>query len=94
MNGIPGNEVVVATRSGTYALNGNTGTVVWSNTSVVSDAAVAIADVDNDGEIEVIVADNSGSVYALRGTNGSIKWEVVKGLFYGSAHLVAITPAG
>jgi len=55
---------------------------------------VAIADVDNDGEIEVIVADNSGSVYALRGTNGSIKWEVVKGLFYGSAHLVAITPAG
>jgi outer membrane protein assembly factor BamB len=88
INGIPGNEVVVATRSGTYALNGNTGTVVWSNTSVVSDAAVAIADVDNDGEIEVIVADNSGSVYALRGTNGSVKWVVSTGYGYGSAPAV------
>jgi outer membrane protein assembly factor BamB len=85
---IPGNEVVVATRSGTYALNGNTGAVVWSNTSVVSDAAVAIADVDNDGEIEVIVADNFGRFYALRGTDGSVKWEVVTGLFYGSAPAV------
>jgi outer membrane protein assembly factor BamB len=88
INGIPGNEVVVATRSGTYALNGNNGTVVWSNTSVVSDAAVAIADVDNDGEIEVIVADNSGRVYALRGTDGSVKWEVVTGYGYGSAPAV------
>jgi outer membrane protein assembly factor BamB len=88
INGIPGNEVVVATQSGTYALNGNTGTVVWSNTSVVSDAAVAIADVDNDGEIEVIVADNSGRVYALRGTNGSVKWVVSTGYGYGSAPAV------
>jgi outer membrane protein assembly factor BamB len=88
INGIPGNEVVVATQSGTYALNGNTGTVVWSNTSVVSDAAVAIADVDNDGMIEVIVADNSGSVYALRGTNGSVKWVVSTGYGYGSAPAV------
>jgi outer membrane protein assembly factor BamB len=88
INGIPGNEVVVATQSGTYALDGNTGTVVWSNTSVVSDAAVAIADVDNDGEIEVIVADNSGRVYALRGTNGSVKWVVSAGYSYGSAPAV------
>jgi outer membrane protein assembly factor BamB len=88
INGIPGNEVVVATQSGTYALNGNTGAVVWSNTSVVSDAAVAIADVDNDGEIEVIVANNSGSVYALRGTNGSVKWVVSTGYSYGSAPAV------
>jgi outer membrane protein assembly factor BamB len=88
INGIPGNEVVVATENGTYALNGNTGTVVWSNTSVVSDAAVAIADVDNDGEIEVIVADNSGRVYALRGTNGSVKWVVSTGYGYGSAPAV------
>ena len=88
INGIPGNEVVVATLSGTYALDGNTGTVVWSNTSVVSDAAVAIADVDNDGEIEVIVADIWGSVYALRGTNGSVKWVVSTGYSYGSAPAV------
>jgi len=88
INGIPGNEVVVATRNGTYALNGNAGTVVWSNTSVVSDAAVAIADVDNDGEIEVIVADNPGRVYALRGTNGSVRWVVSTGYGYSSAPAV------
>jgi outer membrane protein assembly factor BamB len=88
INGIPGNEVVVATLSGTYAFDGNTGTVVWSDTSVVSDAAVAIADVDNDGEIEVIVADNSGSVYALRGTNGSVKWVVSTGHIYSSSPAV------
>jgi outer membrane protein assembly factor BamB len=88
INGIPGNEVVVATTGGTRALDGNTGTVVWSNTSVVSHAAVAIADVDNDGEIEVIVADNSGRVYALRGTDGSVKWVVSTGYGYGSAPAV------
>ncbi len=81
-------EVVVATRNGTYAFRGLDGTPRWSNTSVVSEAAAAIGDVDNDGQIEVIVADNSGTVYALRGTDGSIKWSVPTGYSYGSAPAV------
>ena len=88
IDGIPGNEVVVATQSGTYAFRGGSGASVWSNTSVVSDAGVAIADLDGDGDIEVIVADNFGSVYALRGTNGSVEWVVSTGYGYGSAPAV------
>ncbi len=76
INGLPGQEVVVATNNGTYAFDGTTGSLVWSNTSVTSDAAVAIADLENNGDIEVIVATNGGSVVALRGTDGSIKWSV------------------
>lgn len=81
-------EVVVATTNGVYAFNGSNGSLQWSNTSVTSDAAVAVADVDNDGQIEVIVADNGGNVVALRGTNGSIKWTVSTGYGYGSAPAV------
>ncbi len=76
INGIPGQEVVVATDYGTYAFNGTTCSLVWSNTSLTSSAAVTIADLENNGDIEIIVADNAGYVVALRGTDGSIMWSV------------------
>ena len=34
----------------------------------------AVGDIHNDGNIEVVVGDRTGKVYALRGTNGAVLW--------------------
>jgi len=69
-----------------YCFNGRTGAVEWTHRvawppgapSTCSNRAVhssaALADIDNDGKIEVIFGANDGRVRCLWGTNGTAKW--------------------
>jgi len=84
-------EVVFGTYmsdSSVYALNAEDGTLLWNFYSGPGpvDASVKIADVNNDGDKEVIFAgsgsgymDNGsygiGIIHVLNGTNGEVVWE-------------------
>jgi len=80
-----------------YCFNGVTGAVEWTHrvtwppgsASTCSNRAVhssaAIADIDNDGMIEVIFGANDGRVRCLRGIDGTAKWYAgIGGCIYSS----------
>lgn len=77
----PGLEVIAATTYGMWGIggevfcfNGITGAVLWRyqcTSWVVS--SPACGDVDNDGVVEVVIADWAGRVYCLNGLTGA--WE-------------------
>jgi outer membrane protein assembly factor BamB len=60
-----------------YALNGDDGTLLWRfNTGGCNDASPAIADVDLDGDLEVVVpASSPYRVYCLAGSTGTVEWQ-------------------
>jgi outer membrane protein assembly factor BamB len=73
-------EIVFGTYFGdehVYALNAEDGTLLWRfNTGGCNDASPAIADVDDDGDLEVIVpASSPYKVYCLAGADGGIEWQ-------------------
>jgi len=59
-----------------YALNAEDGSVLWSyDTGGCNDASVAIADVDQDGVLEVITCASSPCmVYCFAGATGAVEW--------------------
>jgi outer membrane protein assembly factor BamB len=59
-----------------HALNGEDGSPLWSyDTGGCNDASPAIADVDLDGELEVIVPSSSPfTVYCFDGRTGDVEW--------------------
>jgi outer membrane protein assembly factor BamB len=59
-----------------YALNAEDGSTLWSfDTGGCNDASAAIADVDQDGNMEVVVpASSPGIVYCFDGATGAVKW--------------------
>jgi outer membrane protein assembly factor BamB len=59
-----------------YALRGTNGSTIWSYPASSANAAVAIADINNDGQYEVVTVANSGGykVIVLRATNGAFLW--------------------
>jgi outer membrane protein assembly factor BamB len=75
-----------------YALRGTDGSTIWTYSGTFSGYQTLgrkIGDIDNDGEIEIIV---SGASYGpvprlvvLRGTNGSVKWTYNADYFEGVA---------
>jgi outer membrane protein assembly factor BamB len=74
-------EIVFGTYFGDqhiYALNADSGTLLWSyNTGGCNDASPAIADVDSDDTLEVIVpASSPCRVYCFNGATGRVKWSV------------------
>ncbi len=76
--GDPGPEVAIASSGWLHVLNGEDGSQVWATPLVSGNASgVSIADVDGDGEIELItgVDNNSGLLYAVN-ADGSILWSV------------------
>jgi uncharacterized membrane protein len=76
--GDPGPEVAVASSGWLHVLNGEDGSHVWSTPLASGNASgVSIADVDGDGEVELItgVDNNSGLLYAVN-ADGSILWSV------------------
>jgi outer membrane protein assembly factor BamB len=71
------NDVVVSTYYGgtvLYALNGNDGLELWRrSTGDEVTGAPAIADVDGDGELEVLVGTRK-ALLALDGATGAVEW--------------------
>ncbi|MCB9134944.1 MAG: hypothetical protein H6636_05935 [Anaerolineales bacterium] len=76
--GDPGPEVAVSTNGNLSVLNGEDGSFVWTTPLDPGDSSsVSIADVDGDGEVEMIagINYNGGMVYAVN-ADGSILWDV------------------
>lgn len=57
--------------------------VLWVfDTGIASDqviASPAIGDVDNDGELEVVIGSTAGSLYILNASDGSLEWQFSTG---------------
>ncbi|HEC76453.1 MAG TPA: hypothetical protein ENI33_04250 [Thermoplasmatales archaeon] len=64
-----------------YALNAENGTLLWSYyTGGCNDASVAIADVDQDNELEVIAPSSATlKIYCFDGETGNVEWETYTG---------------
>ncbi len=74
--GDPGPEVAIASNGWLHVLNGADGSHVWSTPLDPGDSAgVSIADLDGDGEIEIVTGMNfnGGRIYAVN-ADGSILW--------------------
>jgi len=56
-----------------YALRGTDGSIIWSYPASGGFASVAIADINNDGQYEVVTVASS-SVIVLRATDGAFLW--------------------
>ena len=56
-----------------YALRGTDGSIIWSYPASGRFASVAIADINNDGQYEVVTVAGSG-LRVLRATNGAFLW--------------------
>jgi len=57
-----------------YVLRGDTGAKIWSYTlSHQIDASPAVADVDGDGVMDIVLGDKNGKVYALSGPEAKNK---------------------
>lgn len=78
-------EIVVGLRDTTVCLNGVDGSVKWKVKTGLSwnqgganqPCSPAIADLDNDGNVEVVTTSTDGSVQALNGNDGGLKWRCV-----------------
>jgi hypothetical protein len=80
---------VYVTGDSIYALRGTDGSIIWSYGASNSDgsswfgfASIAIADINNDGQYEVVTVGYSGGswrVIVLRATNGAFLWSYTVG---------------
>jgi len=90
-DGIP--EIYITTNSldegRIWCIRGDTGTEKWSYTTPdVINAACALADLDDDGGLDVIAGDSGGQLYVLNGVTGLPIWSdpfVAGGGFGGTA---------
>jgi hypothetical protein len=75
VNGDGKNEVIASAYS-LWALNGADGSLIWraGNTNNRTWPGVVVADIDKDGQKEIVIAQSGGlvSVYRL---NGTLKWQ-------------------
>jgi outer membrane protein assembly factor BamB len=60
----------------TFCFDGSDGTVEWSAPTRGSDSPPTVADVDNDGKLEILHGEFGGYVICLNGENGSEAWEI------------------
>jgi hypothetical protein len=76
VNGDGKNEVI-ASGSSLFALDGDTGALIWRKGSYVNRtwSGVVLADIDLDGKPEILIAQKTSRVAAYN-LDGSLKWEV------------------
>jgi hypothetical protein len=87
----PGMEVIVEIPGTLYVLNGNNGNILWQalieeDISTPSyptwSASPAVADIDDDGKLEIIVPvslDSGDRLMTLNGEDGSLVWKIPLG---------------
>jgi outer membrane protein assembly factor BamB len=79
LNNCAGDEVVVMNRLGTiHCLSAATGTFIWEQSLPAplqwGETVLAIADLDNDGKLEIVTGNSSSTVVCLNG-DGEIVWQ-------------------
>ncbi|ROL59573.1 hypothetical protein D9V87_04845 [Bacteroidetes/Chlorobi group bacterium MS-B_bin-24] len=60
----------------TYCFSGKTGEVLWSVPTRGSDSPPTVADIDNDGEDEILHGEFGGYVICINARSGSVEWEL------------------
>lgn len=60
-----------------YALNGKDGSILWESAEAKSDMYHngSFADIDKDGNIDIVIGCYDGYVYCLNSKNGTLKWK-------------------
>lgn len=61
----------------TTCLNGKTGEVIWQAQTGGSDSPPTIADIDNDGSLEILHGEFLGWVRCLDAKTGKLKWRIL-----------------
>jgi len=61
----------------TYCFNGATGALKWTANTRGSDSPPTIADLDNDGRLEILHGQFGGYVICINADNGTTKWEIL-----------------
>lgn len=71
-------DVVVASSCNpvTYCFDGPTGAVMWAASSRGSDSPPSAADIDGDGNLEILHGEFGGYVLCLNAEDGSVAWEL------------------
>ncbi len=71
-----GKNEIVASAYSLWTLNGDTGALIWraGNTNNRTWPGVVVADLDKDGQSEIVIAQSGGYVSAYR-PDGSLKWQ-------------------
>lgn len=72
-------DVVVASSCNpfTYCFDGLTGAVKWKTASRGSDSPPSVADIDGDGQNEILHGEMGGYILCLNAIDGSVKWEIL-----------------
>jgi len=75
VNGDGKNEVIASAYS-LWALNGDTGSLIWraGSTAHRTWPGVVVADIDKDGQPEIVIA-QSGAIVSVYRLNGALKWQ-------------------
>lgn len=60
----------------TYCFNGADGEVIWESPTHGSDSPPTIADVDNDGDLEMLHGEFGGYVKGFEAATGVLEWEI------------------
>ncbi|MGH1364064.1 MAG: FG-GAP-like repeat-containing protein [Calditrichia bacterium] len=61
----------------TFCFDGRNGSVLWSTETAGSDSSPTIADIDQDGEMEILHGTFDGSVICLDAATGDIEWDLI-----------------
>ncbi len=89
-------EILVLNQTGSlYCLDGRTGNVVWRydlpSGIEWGESAIAVADIDGDGDLEAIVGDRDGHVACIS-SEGELQWQYNGP--HGSTYCPAVGPIG
>lgn len=61
----------------TFCFNGGTGAIIWDTETRGSDSPPTIADLDKDGEYEILHGEFGGYVICLNAESGTEEWEIL-----------------